>query len=108
MNNIKFLISAQEYQTYLEDDGEYFDMTTEEFAKALLPYIQTDEVIQECVNLSAEYKNGLVRLSEPRSGYKDRAVCLAYGNYIAEKIENKYNKQNQKQEFDISQIQLVF
>lgn len=108
VNNIKFLVSAQEYQTYLEDSGEYFDMTAEEFAQAVLPYIQTDEVIQECVNLSAEYKNGLVRLSEPRSGYKDRAVCLAYGNYIAEKIENKYNKQNQKQEFDISKIQLVF
>ena len=108
VNNIKFLISAQEYQTYLEDSGEYFDMTAEEFAKAVLPYIQTDEVIQECVNLSAEYKNGLVRLSEPRSSYKDRAVCLAYGNFIAEKLDNKYNKQNQKQEFDISQIQLVF
>ena len=108
VNNIKFLVSAQEYQTHLEDSGEYFDMTAEEFAQAVLPYIQTDEVIQECVNLSAEYRNGLVRLSEPRSGYKDRAVCLAYGNYIAEKIENKYNKQNQKQEFDISKIQLVF
>lgn len=108
VNNIKFLISAQEYQTYLEDSGEYFDMTTEEFTKALLPYIQTDEVIQECVNLSAEYKNGLVRLSEPRSGYKDRAVCLAYGNYIAEKIENKYNRSIQTEDIDISQIQLVW
>ena len=108
VNNIKFLISAQEYQTYLEDSGEYFDMTAEEFAQAVLPYIQTDEVIQECVNLSAEYKNGLVRLSEPRSSYKDRAVCLAYGNYIAEKLDNKYNKQNQKQEFDISKINLVW
>lgn len=108
VNNIKFLVSAQEYQTYLEDSGEYFDMTAEEFAQAVLPYIQTDEVIQECVNLSAEYKNGLVRLSEPRSSYKDRAVCLAYGNFIAEKLDNKYNKQNQKQEFDINKIQLVF
>ena len=108
VNNIKFLVSAQEYQTYLEDSGEYFDMTAEEFAQAVLPYIQTDEVIQECVNLSAEYKNGLVRLSGPRSSYKDRAVCLAYGNFIAEKLDNKYNKQNQKQELDISKIQLVF
>lgn len=108
VNNVKFLISAQEYQTYLEDNGEYFDMTAEEFAQAILPYIQTDEVIQECVNLSAEYKNGLVRLSEPRSSYKDRAVCLAYGNFIAEKLDNKYNKQNQKQEFNIEEIKLVW
>src|SRR5699024_10062256 len=79
VNNIKFLISEQEYQDYLEDSGEYFELTAEEFAQKMLPYIQTGEVIHECVNLSAEYKNGLVRLSEPRSSYKDRAVCLAYG-----------------------------
>lgn len=108
VNNIKFLISSQEYQTYLEENGEYFNMTAEEFANAVLPYIQVDEVIQECVKLSAEYKNGLVRLSEPRSGFKDRAVCLAYGNYIAEKIENKYNKSIQTEEFDINSIQLIW
>ena len=108
VNNIKFLISEQEYQDYLEDSGEYFELTAEEFAQKMLPYIQTGEVIHECVNLSAEYRNGLVRLSEPRSSYKDRAVCLAYGNYIAEKLDNKYNRQNQSQDFDISEIQLVF
>ena len=108
INNIKFLISEQEYQSYLEETGERYTMASEDFAKEMLPYVQTSEVIHECVNLSAEYRNGLVKLTEPRSSYKDRAVCLAYGNYIAEKIENKYNKQNQTQEYDISEIQLVF
>ena len=108
VNNIKFLVSEQDYHSYLVDTGKYYDLTSEEYAEELLPYIQTDQLIQECVNLSAEFRNGLVKLTEPRSGFKDRAVCLAYGNYIAEKIENKYNKQNQIHDIDLSKIQLVF
>ena len=108
VNNIKFLVPMQIAQDNLEDTGERFKLTSEEFADRMAPYGQTDLMIQECVNLSAEYRNGLVRLAEPRSGYKDRAVVLAYGNLIAEKIENKYNRSMQVEEIDMSQIQLVW
>lgn len=107
-NNIKFLISMQDRQTILEDNGTYFDLSSEELAKELLPYAQIDLLVQEAINLKAEFKNDKIKLIEPRSGTKDRAVVLSYGNYIADLIENEWNKQNQKQEFDISQIQLVF
>ena len=107
-NNVKFLISAQDRQTNLEDSGRYFDLTSEELAEDLIPYIQIDELIHEAINLKAEFRNDKVKLTEPRSGTKDRAVVLSYGNYIASLIENEWNKQNQKQEFDISKIQLVF
>lgn len=106
--NIKFLISMQDRQAILEDNGKYFDLSSEELAKELLPYAQIDLLIQEAINLKAEFKNDKIKLVEPRSGTKDRAVVLSYGNYIADLIENEWNKQNQKQEFDISQIQLVF
>lgn len=106
--NIKFLVSMQNRQEIIEDDGSYFDMTSDELAKELLPYGQVDLLIQEAVNLKAEFKNDKIKLVEPRSGTKDRAVVLSYGNYIADLIENEWNKQNQKQEFDISTIQLVF
>lgn len=107
-NNIKFLISSQDRQTILEDNGTYFDLTSEELAKELLPYEQVDLLIQEAVNLKAEFRNDKVKLIEPRSGTKDRAVVLSYGNYIADLIENEWNKQNQKMDFDINSIQLVF
>lgn len=107
-NNIKFIVSMQDRQTALEDSGEYFDLSSEALAEELLPYAQVDLLIQEAVNLKAEFRNDRIKLVEPRSGTKDRAVVLSYGNYIADLIENEYNKQNQKQEFDISQIQLVF
>lgn len=106
--NIKFLVSMQNRQEIIEDDGSYFDMTSDELAKELLPYGQVDLLIQEAVNLKAEFKNDKIKLIEPRSGTKDRAVVLAYGNYIANLIENEWNKQNQKVDFDISTIQLVF
>ena len=107
-NNIKFIVSMQDRQTALEDSGEYFDLSSEALAEELLPYAQVDLLIQEAVNLKAEFRNDRIKLVEPRSGTKDRAVVLSYGNYIADLIENEWNKQNQKQEFDISQIQLVF
>lgn len=107
-NNIKFLISTQDRQTILEDTGIYFDLSSEELAQELLPYAQEELLIQEAVNLKAEFKNDKIKLIEPRSGTKDRAIVLSYANYIADLIENEWNKQNQKQEFDLNQIQLVW
>ena len=107
-NNIKFLVSMQDRQTILEDNGEYFNLTSDELANELVPYGQTDELIREAINLKAEFKNDKVKLVEPRSGTKDRAVVLSYGNYIASLIENEWNKQAQTEEFDINSIQLIW
>lgn len=107
-NNIKFLVEAQSHQDRIEDDGSFYSMTSEQYASDMLPFSNTDELIQECVNLSAEYREGLVHLKEPRSGFKDRAVCLAYGNYIASKIDTLYNKDQQGDTSDYSDIDLVF
>ena len=107
-NNIKFLCSMQDAQTALEDSGEIYDLTSEQLADKLAPFGQTDLMIQECVNLSAEFKNGLVRLVEPRSGYKDRAVVLSYANYFAEKLDTRYSKSMSEEEEDIENIQLVW
>lgn len=107
-NNIKFLINTQDKQTQIEDDGSYFDMTSEEFAEAMAPHGQIDMLITEAVNLSAEFKDGRVRLKEPRSGTKDRAVVLSYGNYIASKIENKYNQNMAEDDIDYENVQLVW
>lgn len=107
-NNIKFLVSMQEAKDNLTDTGDYFNMTSDDFALAVAPYGQTDETIQECVNLSAEYRDGKVKLVEPRSAWKDRAVVLSYGNYISERLDNKYAKAYQKPKVDFSAIQCVW
>lgn len=106
--NIKFLVSMQDRQEAIEDDGTFFKLSTEELAQELSPYGQTDLLIQEAINLKTEFKNDKIKLIEPRSGTKDRAVVLSYGNYIASLIENEWNKQNQNEDFDIDSIQLVW
>lgn len=106
--NIKFLVSMQDRQEAIEDDGSFFQMTSEELAKELAPYGQVDLLIQEAINLKTEIRNDKIKLVEPRSGTKDRAIVLSYGNYIASLIENEWNKQAQTEEIDVSQIQLIW
>ena len=106
--NIKFLVPMQTYQESLEDNGDIFGMTSEEVANALLPYAQVDLLVNEAVNLKAEIKDGGVKLSEPKNGFKDRAVCLSYGNYIASKIENIWQRRMVNQKVDYTDIQLVW
>lgn len=107
-NNIKFLVSAQQHQEDIEDNGEYFKLTTEELVQELLPYGQTDELIQEAVNLSLEITSKGFRLVEPRSGTKDRAVILSYANYIMSLFENQWQKLMQDSDEDIEELQLVW
>ena len=108
MDNIKFLVSMQDRQIALEDSGEYFKMTSEELVKDMLPYGQTDALIQEAVNLKTELRNDKIKLTEPRSGTKDRIVILSYANYILSLIEQEWLKQEQEEEFDINDIELIW
>ena len=98
---IDLLIEDIEFQQILEDDKGFFGMTAEEKVLAKLPYVQTELLIHEAVNLSQTWNDGKVKLSEPRSGTKDRIVALSYGNYIATLIENKLDKGDQQSDFDI-------
>lgn len=107
-NNIKFLISAQDRETEIEDDGSYFKMTTEEVVREILPYGQTDELIHEAVNLKTEYRNDKIKLIEPRTGTKDRVVILSYCNYIFSLIENEWLKQQQNDSSSWDDFNLIY
>lgn len=106
-NNIKFLLTTQDEQTELEDSGEYFKMSSEELAEALLPYAETEELVKEAVSLSTEIKNNYIALKEPRTGTKDRIVVLCYANFIAERIENQWNRYSVSNE-TYDDVQLVY
>ena len=107
-DNIKFLISAQDRETEIEDDGSYFKMTTEEVVREILPYGQTDELIHEAVNLKTEYRNDKIKLIEPRTGTKDRVVILSYCNYIFSLIENEWLKQQQNDSSSWDDFNLIY
>ena len=107
-NNIKFLISAPDRQTVIEDDGSFFKMTSEEVAMDLLPYGQTDALVHEAVNLKTEYRNDKIKLIEPRTGTKDRIVILSYVNYVMSLIENEWLKQQQMGSSDWDDFNVVY
>lgn len=108
-DEISFLIDDLEFQQVLDDNKNYFKLTSEEKAQMRLPYVQTMYLINEAVNLSQEWREGKLKLSEPNNGTKDRIVAMAYANLIATQIINKLERNaQQSSEIDFDNFQLVF
>ena len=105
---LKMLLSMQDKQTLIEDDGSYFNMTSEQLADELAPYGQGDMLIKEAVELTKEIRNDNIKLVEPRSGHKDRIVTAAMANMIIDLIEVEWNKQSQQDDFGVDDLQLVW
>ena len=106
--HIQLLISMQDYQSLIEDNGHYYDLSTEELATELEPYGQTDLMIIEAVNLQTIIHGDKVKLSEPRNTTKDRIVILSYINYVIDLIENDWNRMQQSDSFDLNDFDFVF
>lgn len=104
---LRFPISEVEFQDSKVKDKKWLKLTSNEHMRIKLPFVQTDMLCGELINLTPKYTNGLVKLQEPRNGYKDRAVTLAYANYIATLIENKMAKEWNDIDYNISEWTLV-
>lgn len=109
-NNIKFLIPAEAKQEEIEDNGIYYNLSSEQLANVLYPHILTENLIQEAVALNAEIRDNRIRLYENRNNTKDLVVVLAYLNYIADKLENEWNKYfyRENNSEDYGDIQLIY
>lgn len=104
----KMLVSMQEKQENLENNGQYYQLTSEQLAEELAPYGQGDMLIKEAVELTSEIRNDQIKLVEPRSGHKDRIVTLSMAMLVIDKIEEEWNRQAQDDDEDYENIQLVF
>ena len=101
---IDLLIEDIEFEQEIESSKEYFKMTNEERMNYKLPYIMTMALINEAINLSQEWRDGKVKLIEPRSGTKDIIVSFAYGNYISSLIINKLEQdENNNDELNLDE-----
>ena len=98
---VQLLIDDLEFEQEFEESAEYYRMTSEEQFNTKLPYVMTMALINEAINLTQEWKDGKVKLIEPRTGTKDIIVSYAYGNYISSLIINKLEKQNDTDEYNI-------
>lgn len=91
-------VSENEGKEYMKKFKGYESLPEETKAKFISSYAQITLLINEMINLEAEYAdNGQVRLKEPKSKRKDRYSSVAYGNYIASLLERNMNK---KHDFD--------
>ena len=86
---IKLLLNAIRAKDYLEEQGFYNKATIDEQVEYEEPYMETDLLINEMVNLKKTIKQGKwLALEEPSTGTKDRYVSLAMGNlFIKEYLE---------------------
>ena len=75
-------------------------MTNEELVRYKTPFMQTTLTVNEAVNCTTEWRAGIVKLSEPSRGTKDRIVSLAYGNWLASELETRIMKQFYQDEFN--------
>lgn len=99
---ISFLIDELELEERNSKCKDYIMLEEDMKVRIRLPHIQTSLLINEAINLSAEYKDGKVVLKEPRNGTKDRYMACSYSNYIFNLIENKVARGNQVQDVDVS------
>lgn len=101
-NKVRLLIDDLEFDAEMSKRKDYHKMTSQERVRERLPYVQTEFLINEAINLKQELREGKIKLKEPRSGTKDRIVVLAYGNLFFDKLENKMSKEEQRDDFDES------
>lgn len=99
-SEMDLLVEDIEYNEILEADPNYYLKTNEEILRLKLPVVQTMMLIGEAVSLSEDWKDGKVKLTQPRSGHKDRIVAFSYGNYIATLIQNKIDKEEQQSSYN--------
>lgn len=60
------------------------------------PYIETEMLGIEMMNLEYELKNGYIRVYETHSGRKDRYVSFGMANYLARQLEVDHYKKGKK------------
>lgn len=107
--NIGLLIDSLFFEEMLEEK-QYFHATNEERTNIKMPYVQTELLINEAVNLKrVTGGRGTIKLVEPKNGHKDRVICLAYGNAFVDKLENVIQyKSERSEEFDESDWEGIF
>lgn len=93
---IKMLIDSSKMEFERAESKDWLQLSSEERMFEKLPYVQTELMVVEAINLRQEIRDGRIKLTEPRTGTKDRIVVLAYVNMFFDKLEEKLNRQNNR------------
>lgn len=97
-NAVKFLVDNNDSLDYLSNIKDYFRLPMEEQARLQHPYVQIDNLVNEIIALELKFTDtGLEKLTEPRSGRKDRYSSVLYGyHFLSEKEKEMVRPKNKK------------
>lgn len=100
--NIDLLVVLDEAIEELQNKiTNYSDLTPDEQLSYEKPYLETSFLINELLEI--EYtkgeQSGLISISEPSTGRKDRYTSLSYGNYFAALLERDLLSYNADYEY---------
>ena len=89
---LQFLVDTEVGKTNLSSEYQLDAMIPSKQANMLSPYLQTERLISEMINLKTEVKSGYIKLRETSYvARKDRYMSLTYGNYYATELEQDLN-----------------
>lgn len=89
--DIDLLSDSQDATDYLIKNYEYYKIEDDGLKRRLMnPYVQTDLLVYESINLEQIVTQGFVNLKEKSGKRKDRVMSLAYGLWYAKLLEDEY------------------
>lgn len=99
---LKLLIQSSEAEDLMEAKKQYATASVEEKVMFDMPFVQTDVLINEMINLSYETKDSsqTIKLIEPKNARKDRYTSLAYGNYFIQMLERDLQEEEEEINWD--------
>lgn len=90
---IKLLASEIEAREEFATKKNYQKLSEEEKLKLLVPYMQTNILVNELINLGYTISdNGFIKVHEVGTNRKDRYSSFAYANYLCRQVEKDLNK----------------
>ena len=87
--NISLLLTDMDAKEEIKKITGYVNMTEQEKASLLIPFIQTSFLINEAISLDYEVNNELVKLKEKSGMRKDRVSSMLYNNSVVQELSNK-------------------
>lgn len=88
--SISLLVDHQDAVEFLTKKYQLYKITDDDLRNRLLnPYVQTDRLVDEAVNLEQVVTQGYINLKEKSGRRKDRVMALAYGLWFSQKLEDE-------------------
>lgn len=92
-----FLTSDSQAEEYLiKNSKEFVSIMDDPLEKAfyLSPFVNTDFLVSECINLELNLVNGIIKLTEPSGGLKDRYSMISYANWFISFLDKEIMKES--------------